>query len=305
MPRHTAFDTAHPAVPAVYLALTLSLTMFALQPVLIGLSLAGALAYGCCARGPRACLASLRWQLPLILIIAVLNPLFSAAGSTELFKIGPRAVYLESLCYGLTMGALFIASALWFQAAARLLPFDKAMTLFGNAAPVVALMVSMCMRLIPRLLRQGRTILAVHAAATRGRARRIDAVRSRLRASSVLMAWSMEDSLETADAMRARGWEAGLRRSTYTRYRFTASDAAALAFLLTCGAACGLCAWWATSRFSFYPVLSPLAPWWGYAPYAAWTLVPAVLHLWGAAVDVAGDARRRSRLGAKEGVSHV
>ena len=30
--RHGAFDTAHPAVPALYLAVTLGLTMFGMQP---------------------------------------------------------------------------------------------------------------------------------------------------------------------------------------------------------------------------------------------------------------------------------
>lgn len=34
-----AFSMSHPAVPAVYIALTLGLTMFSMQPVLIALSL--------------------------------------------------------------------------------------------------------------------------------------------------------------------------------------------------------------------------------------------------------------------------
>ncbi len=39
-PRHTAFGTMHPAVPAAFLACTLGLTMFAPHPVLVSLSLA-------------------------------------------------------------------------------------------------------------------------------------------------------------------------------------------------------------------------------------------------------------------------
>ena len=46
-----AFSMSHPAVPAVYIALTLGLTMFSMQPVLIALSLAGGLAYGLATRG--------------------------------------------------------------------------------------------------------------------------------------------------------------------------------------------------------------------------------------------------------------
>lgn len=158
----------------------------------------------------------------MILIIAVLNPLFSASGSTELFRIGMRAVYLESMVYGLCMGGLFVASVLWFEAAASMLGYDKVLALLGNAAPVIALMISMCMRLIPQFLRRGRTVLAVQDAIdVPGRAP-AGPVRSRLRASSVLMGWGMEDSLERADAMRSRGWGAVTRRTTYARYRLGA-----------------------------------------------------------------------------------
>lgn len=281
--QHTAFDASHPAVPALYLALTLGLSMAAMQPVLIGLSLMGALAYGCCARGPRTCLVSLRWQLPMLLLIALANPLFSASGSTELFRLGSRAVYLESLCYGAATGGLFLASMLWFQAASSMLSFDKVMALFGNAAPTIALMVSMSMRLIPRFLRQGRQIAEIQKvvrswSASRAASASGGAVRERLRLSSVLMGWAMEDSLETADAMRARGWGVA-RRTTYTRFRFTAADASACVALVCGGALCAVLAWAATSQYAFYPVMSRLVVWWGYVPYAAWMLIPTLLHL--------------------------
>lgn len=276
--RHTAFDTAHPAVAAVYAVATLALTMVSLQPVLIALSFAGGFAYSCCVRGFGASLASLRWQLPFILLVAVLNPLFSASGSTELFRLGGRAVYLESLCYGCAMGGLFVSSALWFQGAAHMLPFDRVMALLGNAAPVLALMVSQGMRLVPRLVRQGGLIGAAQEASL-PRRRRVGELRDRLRLSTVLMGWSLEDSLETADAMRARGWGAAPRRITYTRYRFTADDAAAVLALAAGAALSAAVSFAATSQFEFYPTMSSLVAWWGYAPYALWMLVPALLHV--------------------------
>ena len=271
-----AFSMSHPAVPALYMVLTLGLTMFSMQPVLIALSLAGGLAYGLATRGVARTLGALRWQLPVILIIAVLNPLFSASGSTELFRIGMRAVYLESMVYGLCMGGLFVASVLWFEAAASMLEYDKVLALLGNAAPVLALMISMCMRLIPQFLRRGRTVLAVQDAIdVPGRA---PADPVRLRASSVLMGWGMEDSLERADAMRSRGWGAATRRTTYARYRLGRGDVAALVGLAVFGAAAVAVAWTATTQYSFYPQLSVSAPWLGYVVYAAWMMLPCVLH---------------------------
>ena len=273
-----AFSMSHPAVPALYMVLTLGLTMFSMQPVLIALSLAGGLAYGFATRGTVRTLGALRWQLPVILIIALVNPLFSASGSTELFRIGMRAVYLESLVYGLCMGGLFVASVLWFEAAASMLEYDKVLALLGNAAPVIALMISMCMRLIPQFLRRGRTVLAVQDAIdVPGRAP-TDPVRSRLRASSVLMGWGMEDSLERADAMRSRGWGAVPRRTTYARYWLGRRDIAALVGLALFGVAAVAVAWIATTQYSFYPQLSVPAPWPGYVVYAAWMALPCVLR---------------------------
>ena len=273
-----AFSMSHPAVPALYIVLTLGFTMFSMQPVLIVLSLAGGLAYGFTTRGTVRTLGALRWQLPVILIIALVNPLFSASGSTELFRIGMRAAYLESLVYGLCMGGLFVASVLWFEAAASMLEYDKVLALLGNAAPVIALMISMCMRLIPQFLRRGRTVLAVQDAIdVPGRAP-TDPVRSRLRASSVLMGWGMEDSLERADAMRSRGWGAVPRRTTYARYWLGRRDIAALVGLALFGVVAVAVAWIATTQYSFYPQLSVPAPWPGYVVYAAWMALPCVLH---------------------------
>ena len=214
----------------------------------------------------------------MILIIALVNPLFSASGSTELFRIGMRAVYLESMVYGLCMGGLFVASVLWFEAAASMLEYDKVLALLGNAAPVIALMISMCMRLIPQFLRRGRTVLAVQDAIdVPGRAP-ADPVRSHLRASSVLMGWGMEDSLERADTMRSRGWGAATRRTTYARYRLGRSDVATLVGLALFGVATVAVAWTATTQYSFYPQLSVPAPWPGYVVYAAWMVLPCALH---------------------------
>ena len=60
-----AFSMSHPAAPALYMVLTLGLTMFSMQPVLIALSLAGGLAYGLATRGAARTLGALRWQLPV------------------------------------------------------------------------------------------------------------------------------------------------------------------------------------------------------------------------------------------------
>ena len=84
----------------------------------------------------RATLRTVLWQMPLILVMAVANPLFSAMGSTELFRIGLRAFYLESLVFGACMGAMLSCVLLCCSRTPRsALSSDKVMALFGNVAP--------------------------------------------------------------------------------------------------------------------------------------------------------------------------
>lgn len=282
---HTAFDAMHPAVPALYACITLGLTMAALHPVLVAISCAGAFAYIACVHGLRSAVCALRWQIPVMLVIALVNPLFVRMGSTVVLELFGRPVFLESLLYGLAMAGMLVASVQWFAACSHMLTHDKVLALFGSAAPVVALMISMTMRLVPRFLRQGRTIAAVQDVARScfvadGRAGLPVRVADRLRQSSVLMGWAMEESLETADAMRARGWGARRRRTTYVPYRFTLCDAAAIVLLVLGGAAVAWVAWRVTAPFAFYPQMSPITLWWGYGAYAAWMLVPALLHIY-------------------------
>ena len=128
-----------------------------------------------------------------------------------------------------------IRAAAALESASRVLTSDRVMALFGNAAPTVGLMLSMAARLVPQFVRRGaddrRRATRVHARPgqpsakarrRRSRARRGAALRDSLRLSSVLMGWSMEDSLETAerhDARAAGERPRGARRTRAHRFR--------------------------------------------------------------------------------------
>ena len=283
----TAFDLYHPGVACGYFAVLFVLSMAAMQPVYLGITFAAAFAYSAVLRGVRATGRSLVWQLPLVLIIALANPLFSASGSTELFRIGLRAIYLESFVFGACMGLMLTSILLIFSNASRVLTSDKVMALFGNVAPVIGLMLSMAARLVPQFVRRGKDIGGVQRACTAAcqekssGAKRSDrgAIRSNLRLTSVLMGWSMEDSLETADAMKARGWGVGARRTTYQRYRFRKSDALVLVLVGILALASAIAAWSACSQFTFYPTIAGFAPWWSYLPYVLFALFPLLLEV--------------------------
>ena len=151
-----AFDLFHPAVALLYFAALLVLAMAAMHPVYVAVALLGSLAFEAASRGPRAMVRTLAWQLPVIAVIALANCTFVSSGSTELFRIGSRAFYLEALLYGVCSGAMLSCVLLVFSNASRVLSSDKVMDVLGAALPTVALMTSMTLRLVPHFARRGR-----------------------------------------------------------------------------------------------------------------------------------------------------
>lgn len=284
-------ERLHPVVLVVYVVGVLLVTMLALEPVFVALSLAGALVFGGLSRGWREVVRFVRWQLVLVVVVAVANFVLSSSGATELFRVGTRAFYLESLLFGVCMGALLVAIMVWFWDFSELLTSEKVEAVFGNVAPVLAIMISMIARLIPQFVRQGKVIDEVQractAAAGAGNANEADTrsanaaveaaagnpklgMHARFRQISVLVGWSLEDSLETASAMKARGWGYTRRRSTYERFSFGRTDACALVIVgvLVVASVAGVLV--VGQSFHFYPTIN--------TTLSVWDVFPAVLY---------------------------
>ena len=276
--RPTAFESCHAAVPATLFAGTAALAALAVQPALVAVSLAGALAFSLLVRGARATARGLAWQLPLLALVCLANPLFSASGSTLLMKLGPRSVYAESLAFGATMGALMVATVLWLEDAAAALSQDRLLALAGRRMRALPLVASMAAQLVPQLLGRARAMRATLAACTSA-GERPPLRRELSRVTTMLLSWSLEDSIERADAMRARGWESGLERTAWRPERLRGRDVAMLAALLALLGASGASAWLVCSTWRFYPTMSGGAPWWAYVAPAALALLPATVEL--------------------------
>ncbi|MCD8316157.1 MAG: energy-coupling factor transporter transmembrane protein EcfT [Eggerthellaceae bacterium] len=311
-----SFERVAPSVIFVYFLWAIILTMCAFQPVLIAISIAGALISSHVLRSASV-LRQLAWMLPVLIIIAVINPLFSASGSTVLFMMGTHPIYLESLVFGACMGGLLIAAILWFANAAAVLTTDRVMDLLGKRLPIISYMFSMTLRLVPKFIEERNLINDVSRVNFRTYENNLDKagkeqpfpeadsfplssqkpisapgniiseiegkpgkaglrrrIGRRARMMSVLVGWSLEDSLETADSMRCRGWGSVRRRTRYRRERFSVGDAILLAIVIALGALASFLGFVATSQFFFYPELTALSVWWGYGPYLLFFLLP-------------------------------
>ncbi len=352
------FDLFHPVVALLYCGVILVFSMAIMHPVYLVLTFVAQLALSFVTGGRRAA-RGLLWQAPVVLVLGIANPFFVSVGSTELFRVGTHAFYLEALTFGLCQGLMLVNVLLSFGNAARIVSSDKVLTVLGNLAPYLSLVISMTMRLVPKFAARFRYLQSIsdsctcasshdavgemHSSTTSGtsckvhamaaddagiesdRAHEVEAMgetqvaaapkalsgmhgdhraraafpasayarfagsdgkvaraaraaRGRLRLTTVLLGWGLEDSLESADAMRARGWGAAVRRTSYQRYRFRGSDALALAVVALLSLSAGFAAAAALSSFSFYPGIAGIASWYSYLPYAALLSLPLIVH---------------------------
>jgi energy-coupling factor transport system permease protein len=231
--RAGAFAAYHPLVGFCYFALVIAFSMIFLHPLALALSLGGALAYACRLAGRRARRFSLLYLLPLLLLMALMNPLFNHQGLTVLgyFKNG-NPLTLESVFYGLAAAVMLVAVVCWFFCFNAVMSSDKLLYLFGRVWPALSLLFSMALRFLPRFSRQ----LAEVSNAQKGLSRYEETgsllrrARSALRALSITITWALEHGLETADSMKSRGY--GLPgRTCFSIFRFSRRDKWALAGL--------------------------------------------------------------------------
>lgn len=233
------FSRCHPWLNFWFYLIVLGITMFYMHPVLLALSGIGAVAYLFYLRGGRGMLRVCGLALPVVALSAVINPLFSHQGLTILgYLPSGNPVTAESLVYGLSTGGMMGVVILWCATWREVMSSDKVIYLFGKGFPALSLLFSMVLRFLPQFSAQAQRVMAAQRCVGRdlSTGRVPQRVKKGARVLSMLVTWSLETSVDTADSMKARGY--GLRgRTQYHLYRWDARTTG-----LLCGiAVCGLC----------------------------------------------------------------
>ncbi len=214
------FSKFHPAVCLLFFLFVIVVTLFFINPVYSGVSFVCALLYSLRLLGGRKTAAQLKFALPLVVIAALFNMLFCRYGQTVLFSVFGIDFSLEPLVYGACLGVMLSAVIIWFSAYSEIITSEKFTALFGRFAPNTVLIFSMVLRFLPLMLKTAQEIKE----AQQGLGNETKGLKNTLRRFSALVSVSLERSIETADAMRARGFKKGRRH--YSPYKFNAADGA-------------------------------------------------------------------------------
>ena len=232
--------------------------MFFMHPVYLMISLLCSAAFSVRLSGKRGLMPQLKFLLPMVLAVALINPAFSHAGTTILTYLpSGNPLTLESIVYGAAAAVMLAAVILWFSSFNVVMTTDKFVYLFGRIIPAMSLVLSMAFRFVPRFGAQLREVSEAQRCIGRDVSEGSTVERLKKAASivSIMVTWSLENAAQTADSMKSRGY--GLSgRTAFSVYRFGGRDKALLIWLLLCGfyIACG----WAVGgiEFHYYPMMT-------------------------------------------------
>lgn len=233
-----SFSGYHPLVNFLYFALVLVCAMFFQHPICLAISLVCALVYANYLSGRRAAMFQLTFTLPLLVMTALFNPLFSHEGATILWYFpSGNPLTLESILYGVGAATMLATVVTWFSCVNVVLTSDKFVYLFGRIIPALSLLLSMTLRFVPKFKTQLKIISNAQKCVGRdtSNGKLLQRARHGIKILSILITWALENAIETADSMKSRGY--GLPgRSSFSIYRFDRRDRLALGALILLGA---------------------------------------------------------------------
>ncbi|MBQ4517853.1 MAG: energy-coupling factor transporter transmembrane protein EcfT [Clostridia bacterium] len=281
----SGFKGHHPIVNFVYFVFVIGFSCFLMHPVCLAVSLASGFAYSVILKGSKAVRTSLIYMLPMLIIMALINPIFNHEGVTVLWYLpNGNPLTLESIVYGL-FAAVMIASVIChFTCYHEVMTSDKFIYLFGRIIPAMSLILSMTLRFVPNFAQQLKVVTNAHRCIGRdvNSGGVIKRAKHGLTILSIMATWSLENAIETADSMKSRGY--GLPgRTSFSIFTFDKRDKQALIIILISGTYTLVGSIMGGIQFDFFPMMTMAeGSWFGITIFAAHLLLciyPVIIDL--------------------------
>ncbi|BBI35463.1 energy-coupling factor transporter transmembrane component T [Cohnella abietis] len=250
-----SFSTFHPIVNFVYFVAVLLFSMIFMHPAFQAIALISAVAYSVMLKGKRAIKFNLLYMVPLLLLMAAMNPAFNHAGVTILFYLkSGNPITLESILYGVAAAFMFVTIIIWFSCYNVVMTSDKFIYIFGKILPALSLIFSMVLRFVPRYIAQIKVISNAQKCIGRdvSQGNILKRARNGITILSIMTTWALENAIETADSMKSRGY--GLpKRTSFSIFRLDSRDKIVLTIMIGLMVIVLLGAAWGENTIRFFP----------------------------------------------------
>lgn len=229
----SGFKGYHPLVNVLFFISIIAFGMLLRHPGYLVISFISSTAYYLKLSGKDGRKTVFRFLLPMLLFVVIINSFFNHYGVTTLFILPSGNNFtFEALVMGIVSGITVVSVIQWFFCCNEVVTEDKFMHIFGRILPKGALVVSMILRFVPLYRRRYKEISqARKCMGLNGTDSFICKMKNTFKNIGILVSWSFEDAIETADSMKARGY--GLKgRTYYSRFQWHTGDTLALILLV-------------------------------------------------------------------------
>ncbi|SCL85914.1 energy-coupling factor transporter transmembrane component T [Sporanaerobacter sp. PP17-6a] len=232
--RNIGFSSVHPLPCLIYYIGVIIFSMMIKHPLFIFTGLVLTIFINYIGDEGKALKKSLKFYLFIGMMVALINPFISHEGNTTIFYFFSRPITLESVVYGIVMMFSLLIILFVFISFNQIMTNEKILFLFSNISPNTGLIVMMILRFVPLLKDRIQDISLIQE--QRGISTKEGKIKKRLengmKILNVLIAWSLEESIETARSMKGRGYGVVHRRTFYNNYKMDKRDWTVFSMLL-------------------------------------------------------------------------
>ncbi len=171
--------------------------------------------------------------LPLVLFITILNMFFSHVGNTHIYIYGTYYVTLEAIIYGIIMAITFFLVTLTFLAYNTYVSYQDMLYVFSKKYPNISMIIIMSLRFVPLIQKRSKELHELSKLKNNN-----EKISYREKLSQLIhnlglvVSWSLEEAMQTASSMKARGYNI-TKRTSYLEYKFNKIDVVLAIVILT------------------------------------------------------------------------
>ena len=249
------FKTYHPIVNFTYFVFVIGFSCFVIHPVCLFISLVSGFIYSVMLKGKKQVKSNLIYMLPMLLVMALINPAFNHEGVTIIdYLPSGNPLTLESIICGLCTAVMIVSVICHFSCYNEVMTSDKFIYLFGKIIPSMSLIISMTLRFVPKFAHQLKVVKNARRCMGRdiSNGSIIKRAKNGLNILSIMTTWSLENAIETADSMKSRGYGSP-GRTAFSIFTFDNRDKKALACILVSGIYIFIGNFMGAAYFNFFP----------------------------------------------------
>lgn len=271
----TSFSRLHPLATIVLFGCEVVLAAFSFQPLCALIAFVGAELCIVQLFDIKHAVKQLIWYAPIIVLMTVINPFFSASGSTVLYSFGHIQLYAESFVYGATSGLVLVSTLSWLECLFVVVSPLELLQHSSVRFPGLQLVLSLSVQLMPQLLSDLTVAQQIQSANTAaqtcdsatqmprqsrfpGQHRFLSARKAIVQTASTINAVCMsalEKSISTFQSIVSRGWGMTVRRSRWNTQVLDAYDTLALLSFALLGVVAATSLYMLVQAWQFYPTM--------------------------------------------------